>query len=77
MIYTIYIFCFIESMNSDRLQQDHPCVIEIIKRFFLHPPAAPEVPYVLSSPNKIDPSAGQAAGILNYLRNQVKTNAIV
>lgn len=59
-------------MNSDKLQQDHPCVIETIKRKFLHSPASPETPYSLAMPDKADPSAGQAAGILKYLGNQVR-----
>ncbi len=59
-------------MNADRLQQDHPCVIETIRRRYLHPPADLDVPYNLAAPNKADPSVGQAASILNYLGNQVK-----
>lgn len=62
---------FVESMNFNRLQQDHPCVIEIIRRRYLHPPADPDVPYVLNAPNTTDPSAGQAKRILKYLGNQV------
>ena len=58
-------------MNFNRLQQDHPCVIEIIRRRYLHPPADPDVPYVLNAPNTTDPSAGQAKSILKYLGNQV------
>lgn len=59
-------------MNADRLQQDHPCVIETIRRRYLHPPADLDVPYNLAAPNKADPSVGQAASILNYLGNQVR-----
>lgn len=59
-------------MNLNRLQQNHPCVIETIRRRYLHPPADPDVPYVLQAPaNAIDPSAGQAKSILKYLGNQV------
>ncbi|XP_046638300.1 uncharacterized protein LOC124316413 [Daphnia pulicaria] len=64
--------CTIEWMNADRLQQDHPCVIETIRRRYLHPPADLDVPYNLVAPNKADPSVGQAASILNYLGNQTK-----
>ena len=59
-------------MNSDRLQQDHPCVIDTIRRLYLHPPAARDIPYVLNAPTKVDPSAGQAASISKHLKNQVK-----
>lgn len=59
-------------MNADRLQQDHPCVIETIRRRYLHPPADLDVPYNLVAPNKADPSVGQATSILNYLGNQVR-----
>jgi hypothetical protein len=58
-------------MNLNRLQQNHPCVIETIRRRYLHPPADPDVPYVLQAPNASDPSAGQAKSILKYLVNQV------
>lgn len=59
-------------MNSNRLQQDHPCVIETIRRRYLHPPADADVPYVLNAPNTTDPSVGQATSILKYLGNQVR-----
>ncbi|KZS14801.1 Uncharacterized protein APZ42_020167 [Daphnia magna] len=64
--------CTIERMNADRFQQDHPCVIETIRKRYLHPPADVDVPYNLAAPHKADPSVGQAASILNYLGNQTK-----
>lgn len=65
-------YVYIDSMNDEKLSQDHPCVIETIRRRYLHPPADPDVPYVLNAPNTIDPSVGQAKSILKYLGNQVK-----
>jgi hypothetical protein len=59
-------------MNAEQLSQDHPCVIQTIRRHYLHPPADPDIPYVLNAPNTIDPSVGQAKSILKYLGNQVR-----
>ena len=60
-------------INENKLQQDHPCVIDIIRRDYLNPPASWEVPYILGSstePNG-DPSPGQAQHVLKLLNNQV------
>ena len=59
-------------MNSQRLQQNHPCVIDIIRRNYLYPPADHDVEYDLRFPEKIDPSMGQAALRRNHFNNQVK-----
>ena len=56
-----------------RLQQDHPCVIELIKRDFLHAPSPENVPLALHNPDLVDPSAGQTKAVLRLLRNQVNT----
>lgn len=69
-----YCVFYLEWMNADRLQQDHPCVIETIRRRYLHPPADLDVPYNLAAPDRADPSVGQASSILNYLGNQVRGN---
>ena len=66
-----YLPVYVEWMNADRLQQDHPCVIKTIRRRYLHPPADLDIPYNLTAPNTADPSVGQAASILKYLGNQV------
>ena len=58
-------------MNAHRLQQDHPCVIEIIRRKYLHHPSPPEA-LSLSHPEVVDPSAGQSATVLPYLKNKVR-----
>ena len=72
-------------MNSNNLEQDHPCVIEMIRSHFLRPPSPPGVPYSFApvtefdpkwsvkevlAPNG-DPSMGQTQHILNLLKNMV------
>ena len=59
-------------MNEYRLQQDHPCVIDIIRRHYLHYPSPPEAPLGLDRPTVIDPSAGQSSIILPYVKNKVR-----
>lgn len=34
-----------EYINEHKLEQDHPCVIELIRRMFLSPPSPLYVPY--------------------------------
>jgi len=58
-------------INDHRLPQDHPCVIETIRRDYLNQPAADEEPLVLRQPNKADQSVGQAPAILRHLDNKV------
>ena len=53
------------------MQQDHPCVIRLIKQKYLRPPSPKNLPYRLGDPQTVDPSDGQAQGILRILRNQV------
>lgn len=54
-------------MNTNRLEQDHPCVIEIIRKHYLRPPPSPDVPYHLQRPDVADPSPGQTTFVLNKL----------
>ena len=67
--------CFDDSLkeyaNSHRLQQDHPCVLDIIRRHYLTTPSPPEVPLKLDFPNQTNPSAGQVTAALRLLRNLV------
>ena len=63
-------------INSKRLEQDHPCVIEIIRRDYLRMPSPRQVPYNLSKPKVTDPSAGQTKLVLNRLNNLVRTQSI-
>ena len=58
-------------MNEHRLQQDHPCVIETIRRDFLKQPASEKEPLILREPNRIDSSVGQSKAILRHLNNKV------
>ena len=58
-------------MNAHKLQQDHPCVIEIIRRHFLKKPSPPNVPLKLESSNDKDPSPGQSGVIFKLLKNKV------
>ena len=75
----------VDYMNTNKLEQDHPCVIEIIRRQFLAPPAPSNVPYSFSNVTECDsgwnvttifdpngdPSMGQTAKILTLLKNMV------
>ena len=58
----------IDFMNANKLQQDHPCVIEIIRRFFLNEPPPANVPLILDNPGDMDPSAGQVTAIIKHLK---------
>ncbi|XP_057367958.1 uncharacterized protein LOC130688956 isoform X2 [Daphnia carinata] len=64
--------CTVEYANKNKLQQDHPCVIRLIRRDYLRKPAPQHVPYRLEVPESADPSNGQAQAILRILQN--KTN---
>lgn len=67
----------LEFMNYNRLQQDHPCVINYIRRHYLKGPPLSGVPLNLDYPEVRDPSDGQPNTILDLLRNQVgHTNCI-
>lgn len=66
-------FSKIEYANDNKLQQDHPCVIELIRKYFLHKPASPDVPLNLKFPNHKNPSDGQSQAILQLLGNMVLT----
>ena len=58
-------------MNNNRLQQDHPCVINNIRRHYLKHPPLFGTQRNLDYPEVKDPSDGQAGQILTLLRNQV------
>lgn len=58
-------------MNANRLEQDHPCVVETIRRHFVHPPAERDVPYFLTYPEKKDPSGVEGFKILDRLGDPV------
>lgn len=60
-----------EYANANRLEQNHPCVIDLIRSQYLFRPAPPDVPLRLSQPEVIDPSSGQSKKIMSLLNNQV------
>jgi hypothetical protein len=60
-----------EYANDLKLQQDHPCVIRLIREKYLRQPANKELPYQLDHPEKVDSSDGQAKDIRNILKNKV------
>ncbi|XP_046638252.1 uncharacterized protein LOC124316381 [Daphnia pulicaria] len=62
--------CTIEQANILQLQQDHPCVIRLIRNNYLRLPAPNSLPYQLDNPAVIDPSDGQSKDILGILANQ-------
>ncbi|KAI9562639.1 hypothetical protein GHT06_010093 [Daphnia sinensis] len=63
--------CTTEYANVNRLQQDHPCVIELIRSRYLYQPSPPDVPLNLSRPLVADPSSGQSKVVLAHLHNQI------
>ncbi|KAI9559236.1 hypothetical protein GHT06_016025 [Daphnia sinensis] len=71
-LYLPPIECTIEYANANKLQQDHPCVIRLIRRHYLFKPAPRSVQYRLAHPEAMDPSDGQSRAILEILQN--KTN---
>lgn len=58
-------------MNFNRLPQDHPCVINYLRRHVLKAPASPHLPLKLDYPELNDPSMGQPNEILDIMRRQV------
>lgn len=61
----------VEYVNARRLQQDHPCVIEIIRRYYLKKPSPQNAPYKLEESHDKDPSPGQSGVIFSLLKNRV------
>ena len=58
--------------NTYRLEQDHPCVIEIIRREYLTLPSPTKLNTLnLKHPEVVDPSAGQSIAVLTHLKNKV------
>ncbi len=60
-----------ELLNAFRLQQDHPCVIDIIRRNYIKYPELFDTPLNLDYPEDEDPSEGQSKLVLQYLQNKV------
>ncbi|XP_057372972.1 protein Star-like [Daphnia carinata] len=64
--------CTLDYMNSKKLQQDHPCVIETIRQHYLNKPSPPNIQLKLDSDDDKDRSPGQTGIIFRLLKN--KTN---
>ncbi|XP_046632872.1 uncharacterized protein LOC124312410 [Daphnia pulicaria] len=64
--------CTVEYANEKQLQQDHPCVIRLIRDQYLRQPAPRDQPYQLDHPNKKDPSDGQSKDIIKILKNKTE-----
>ncbi|EFX78419.1 hypothetical protein DAPPUDRAFT_105159 [Daphnia pulex] len=61
-------------LNANKLAQDHPCVIETIRRHYLNQPPSPQVPLKLDSDDiSKDESPGQTDVIMKLLKNQPKS----
>ncbi|KAK4006391.1 hypothetical protein OUZ56_011544 [Daphnia magna] len=59
-----------EQINIKKLEQDHPCVISLIRQKYLRQPAEKDLPYQLNHPEVTDPSDGQSKAILRILQNK-------
>lgn len=73
-VFVFFFFDFLissEYANDKKLQQDHPCVIQLIRDKYLRQPANKNLPYQLDHPEKVDSSDGQAKDIRNILKNKV------
>ncbi len=64
-------------MNYNRLQQDHPCVINYIRSHYLKKPSPPNTPLKLDYPDVKDPSDGQPQTIMSLLKNKVCSLSIL
>ena len=67
-------------MNVNKLEQNHPCVIDTIRRHYLHKPSPNDVPYNLEepevgnlfyTPDQSEDNSEAATYILNLLKNKV------
>lgn len=60
-------------MNARKMAQNHPCVIDTIRRQYLDEPSPRHVPYQLEQANStvVDLSHGQVPIILGLLNNKV------
>ena len=60
-----------EYANANQLQQDHPCVINLLRSNYLRLPAPNNLPYQMDHPEVMDPSDGQSKVILKMLQRKV------
>lgn len=59
-------------MNDNKLAQDHPCVIETIRRHYLREPSPPEVPYHLSDETAIGQENNNVSVTVPYILRLLK-----
>ncbi|KZS05653.1 Uncharacterized protein APZ42_031100, partial [Daphnia magna] len=64
--------CGLDYMNANKMEQDHPCVIETIRQYFLNKPPPSNVPLKLDSNDAGNRSPGQIDVIMRLLKNQTK-----
>lgn len=64
----------LDFMNEQKLAQDHPCVIQMLRQHFIRDPSPYKVPYNLTDPVRADANPSQAAQpeiVLSLLKNKV------
>ena len=49
MVIYFFFYCFTDYINDFKLEQDHPCIIKLIRDMFMVQPASRDVPYNLTS----------------------------
>ncbi len=64
-------FSISDYANANQLQQDHPCVINLLRSNYLRLPAPNNLPYRMDRPEVMDPSDGQSEAILKMLQRKV------
>ena len=68
-VFRKYSILFNIVINSVYMEQDDPCVLNIIRQKFLHPPST--LALQLEHPETENPSMGQAQSVMNILKNKV------
>lgn len=62
--------CTIDAMNTVIMEQDDPCILNLLRKNFLFPPSKEKM--TLEQPDVMNPSMGQAQSILEILNNKRK-----
>ena len=70
-ILSIELAAAVDYINTRRLKQDDPCIIDLIRRHHLNRPSPLDVPYNLTHPETKEPSAGQVGVVLPMFNNKV------
>lgn len=69
--YYMSFFILADYANAHKLEQDHPCVIKLIRQMYLDPPSPREVPYNFSQPFITD-KYEEKVEAFKVLKNKVK-----